>query len=113
MSRLVPILVAPALLLGMAACTDPLAVDASPRAAPLRAAAGAARAPDARGTLTEPAAYNGRICELRFPGSSSRTAEFYAIWNVGHGILDEPFDTDRPDLFAILPGTMHTVLGSV
>ena len=102
MSRLVPILVAPVLLLGITACSDPLAVDATPSAAPLRAAVAAAH-----GTLAEPAAYGGRICELRFPGSSSRTAEFYAIWNVGHGILDEPFDTDRPDLFALLPGTMH------
>ncbi len=59
------------------------------------------------GTLTEPAAYDGRICQLRFPGTPSQTSEFFSIWNVGHGILDVPFDTPRPDLYAILPGTMH------
>jgi hypothetical protein len=31
----------------------------------------------------------------------------FAIWNLGHAILDEPFDTARPDLYAVLPGTMH------
>ena len=108
MSRLVPLLIAPTLLLGIAACTEPLAIDATRPAASRSAAVGAAQATAGNGTISEPAAYDGRVCELRFPGSSSRTAEFYAIWNLGHGILDEPFDTERPDLFAILPGTMHT-----
>jgi hypothetical protein len=31
----------------------------------------------------------------------------FAIWNLGHAILDVPFDTPRPDLYGILPGTMH------
>ena len=61
----------------------------------------------AGGTLTEPAAYNDRICELRFPGTPSQTSEFFVIWNLGHGILDVPFNTARPDLYAVLPGTMH------
>jgi hypothetical protein len=59
------------------------------------------------GTATEPAAYNDRICTLRFPGTPSQTAEMFVIWNLGHGILDVPFDTPRPDLYAVLPGTMH------
>jgi hypothetical protein len=63
----------------------------------------------ANGVLSEPAAYNGRICKLQFPGATSPNTDIYAIWNLGnHGILDVPFDTDRPDLYAILPGTMHT-----
>ena len=61
----------------------------------------------AGGTLTEPSAYNDRICELRFPGTPSQTSEFFVIWNLGHGILDVPFNTARPDLYAVLPGTMH------
>ncbi len=60
-----------------------------------------------QGTLTEPAAYNGTICTLVFPGTPSRTSETFAIWNMGHAILDVPFDTPRPDLYGILPGTMH------
>jgi hypothetical protein len=64
------------------------------------------------GTSTELTAYNDRICELIFPGTPSKTSEFFAIWNLGHAILDEPFDTSRPDLYAILPGTMHQVPGS-
>ena len=65
-----------------------------------------------QGTFTELTAYNDRICELVFPGTPSQTAEFFAIWNLGHAILDEPFDTSRPDLYAVLPGTMHQVPGS-
>src|SRR5215218_509765 len=108
MSRLVPVLLAPVLVLGLAACAEPMAVDGNRPAASRSAAARAAQATAIHGTLTEPAAYNGRVCDLRFPGTPSRTAEFYAIWNLGHGILDVPFNTARPDLFAILPGTMHT-----
>ena len=108
MSRFAPILLAPALLLGIVACTEPLAVDGNRPAAALSADVGAAQGSALNGTLTEPAAYNGRICELRFPGTPSQTAEFYAIWNLGHGILDVPFNTARPDLYAVLPGTMHT-----
>ena len=59
------------------------------------------------GTITEPAAYNGTICEILFPGTPSRTSETFAIWNFGHAILDVPFDTSRPDLYGVLPGTMH------
>lgn len=65
-----------------------------------------------QGTSTEPTAYNNRICELIFPGTPSQTSEFFAIWNLGHAILDEPFNTSRPDLYAVLPGTMHRVPGS-
>ena len=108
MSRLAPMLLAPALLLGLAACTEPVGLDANRPAASLSADGGAAQKTVSHGTLTEPAAYNGRICELRFPGTPSQTSEMFAIWNLGHGILDEPFDTARPDLYAILPGTMHT-----
>ena len=60
-----------------------------------------------QGTNTEPAAYNGTICELLFPATPSQTAEIFAIWNLGHAILDVPFNTARPDLYAVLPGTMH------
>ena len=60
-----------------------------------------------QGTSTEQAAYNGTICHLVFPGTPSRTSEMFAIWNLGHAILDVPFDTPRPDLYGILPGTMH------
>lgn len=108
MSRLMPSLLAPVLLLGIAACTEPLAVDARGPVASRAAAVGAAQKSADNGTLTEPAAYDGRICDLRFSGTPSRTAEFYAIWNLGHGILDVPFNTARPDLYAIIPGTMHT-----
>lgn len=59
------------------------------------------------GTSTEPAAYNGTICNLVFPGTPSQTSETFAIWNFGHAILDVPFDTPRPDLYGIVPGTMH------
>jgi hypothetical protein len=64
-----------------------------------------------QGTSTEPAAYNGTICNLVFPGTPSQTSETLAIWNIGHAILDVPFDTPRPDLYGILPGTMHQVPG--
>ena len=60
-----------------------------------------------QGTITEEVAYNGAICHLVFPGTPSQTSETLAIWNLGHAILDVPFDTSRPDLYAILPGTMH------
>ena len=60
-----------------------------------------------QGTITEPAAYDGSICELRFPGTPSQTSETFVIWNLGHAILNVPFDTARPDLYAVLPGTMH------
>ena len=59
------------------------------------------------GTSTEQAAHNGTICHLVFPGTPSQTSETFAIWNFGHAILDVPFDTPRPDLYGILPGTMH------
>src|SRR5690348_3085484 len=75
-----------------AACDRPIV--APERAAPgLTALAQASSQPQgaaAGGTLTEPSAYEGRICELRFPGTPSRTSEFFVIWNLGHGILDEP-----------------------
>ncbi|HEX9109456.1 MAG TPA: hypothetical protein VF832_19580 [Longimicrobiales bacterium] len=100
------ILLVPALML-TAACTDTLPREAAGPTAPLSALADNAGS----GDLTEPAAFNGRICELRFTGTPSPTAEFFAIWNLGHGILDVPFDTPRPDLYAILPGTMHRVPG--
>src|SRR6188472_1382303 len=63
------------------------------------------------GTSTEQAAYKGTICNLVFPGTPSQTSETFAIWNLGHAILDVPFDTPRPDLYGILPGTMHQVPG--
>jgi hypothetical protein len=59
------------------------------------------------GTGTEQAAYSGTICDLVLPGTPSQTSETFAIWNLGHAILDAPFDTSRPDLYGILPGTMH------
>ena len=59
------------------------------------------------GTITEPTSYNGTVCTLVFPGTPSKTSETFAIWNFGHAILDVPFDTARPDLYGILPGTMH------
>lgn len=64
-------------------------------------------APEGTGTITEQAAYNGTICNLVFPGTPSQTSETFAIWNLGHAILDVSFDTPRPDLYGILPGTMH------
>lgn len=72
MFRLLPTVPAPALLSGVAACTEPFAVDANRPAASLSTRVGAAQASADRGTLSEPAAYDGRVCELRFPGSSSR-----------------------------------------
>lgn len=78
--------------------------------APIAASTVFAAAPNsnAGGTLSEPAAYNDRICQLQFLGTPSQTAETFVIWNLGHSILDVPFNTDRPDLYAIFPGTMHT-----
>src|SRR6187402_2778922 len=40
------------------------------------------------GTITEPTAYNGTICNLVFPGTPSQTSETFAIWNFGHASLD-------------------------
>lgn len=108
MSRFASISLGPALLLAIAACSDPLSLDTNRTATALSADVGATQESALKGDLTEPAAYNGRTCELRFPGTPSRTSEFYAIWNLGHGILDVPFNTARPDLYAVLPGTMHT-----
>lgn len=101
------VLTAAALLTG--ACDRPIVAPQTAAAglSVLAEASGPPQAARAAGTLTEPAAYNGRICELRFPGTPSRTSEFFVIWNLGHGILDEPFNTARPDLYAVLPGTMH------
>ncbi len=108
MSGFAPILLVPAVLLAIGGCAEPVAPDASRSAASLSADIEATQPSALNGTLTEPAAYNGRICELRFTGTPSQTSEFYAIWNLGHGILDVPFNTARPDLYAIIPGTMHT-----
>ncbi len=108
MSRFASILLAPALLLGVVGCSEPLTLDPARPLAALAADVGATQESTLNGTLTEPAAYDGRICALRFPGTPSQTSEFYAIWNLGHGILDVPFNTARPDLYAIIPGTMHT-----
>jgi hypothetical protein len=90
-----------ALALMLTACERPVTAPA------IQASSVAPGAP-AGGTLTEPSAYNDRICTLRFPGTPSATSEFFVIWNLGHGILDVPFNTARPDLYAVLPGTMHT-----
>jgi len=101
------ILALPALAYLVAACAD---APTGTRPSSLSPAAGAAAQNGvANGVLTEPAAHNGRICELQFPGAPSPGTDIYAIWNLGrHGILDVPFNTDRPDLYAIIPGTMHT-----
>jgi hypothetical protein len=105
--RVPRILALPVLAYLVAACAD---APTTSRSSSLSPTAGvAAREGAANGVLTEAAAYNGRVCELRFPGAPSPNADIYAIWNLGsHGILDVPFDTDRPDLYAIIPGTMHT-----
>jgi hypothetical protein len=92
--------------LALSACADwggsPAAPTAMLGTSSIRGVAGASQ-----GTGTEEAAYNGTICNLVFPGTPSQTSETFAIWNLGHAILDEPFDTPRPDLYGILPGTMH------
>ena len=99
--------------IGMSACADtgrspssPSALLATPENSPALQVA-----ETSPGTSTEPAAYNGTVCTLVFPGTPSQTSEMFAIWNLGHAILDVPFDTARPDLYAILPGTMHQVPG--
>jgi len=94
--------------LAVSACSGagrtPIAPTAAPTASEvLRAASSGA----SQGTITEEAAYKGTICEIVFGGTPSRTAETFAIWNFGHAILDVPFNTARPDLYGIIPGTMH------
>jgi hypothetical protein len=99
---------ASAFLIVAAACSEKLPVETELTAPPAAALLAVQPQSNAGGTLTERAAFDNRICELRFPGTPSQTSEFFVIWNLGHGILDVPFDTDRPDLYAVLPGTMHT-----
>ena len=96
----------------VSACSEAGRSPAAPRAALATASdTSNSSAPEgvgtSHGTITEPAAYNGTICNLVFPGTPSRTSETFAIWNFGHAILDVPFDTPRPDLYGIVPGTMH------
>ena len=95
--------------LAVSACSDGSRSPAAPTA--MLGTTSNSSAPEgagtSEGTSTEPAAYNGTICHLVFPGTPSRTSETFAIWNFGHAILDVPFDTPRPDLYGILPGTMH------
>ena len=94
---------------------NPVSPSASPASSSLAAAGpgpvGTQVTASSQGTITEEVAYNGAICHLVFPGTPSQTSETLAIWNLGHAILDVPFDTSRPDLYAILPGTMHRVSG--
>ena len=105
--------------LGAAGCANGSVNPASPSVSPAvsgLAAAGAGpvdsqASASSRGTISEEVAFNGIICSLVFPGTPSQTSETLAIWNIGHAILDVPFDTSRPDLYAILPGTMHQVPG--
>ena len=105
--------------LGAAGCAggsvNPVSPSASPASSSLAAAGpgpvGTQVTASSQGTITEEVAYNGAICHLVFPGTPSQTSETLAIWNLGHAILDVPFDTSRPDLYAILPGTMHRVSG--
>jgi hypothetical protein len=95
--------------LWVSACANAGGSPAAPTAAQA-AATSQSSAPEgagSHGTITEPTAYNGTICNLVFPGTPSRTSETFAIWNFGHAILDVPFNTSRPDLYGILPGTMH------
>lgn len=99
---------ASASLILAAACSETVSVETDLTAPPGAALLAVHPESNAGGTLTEPVAFDNRICELRFPGTPSQTTEFFAIWNLGHGILNVPFDTDRPDLYAVLPGTMHT-----
>lgn len=108
MSRVVILLLAPALLFGAAACNDSVAPVANRPAASRSANVAPAQETVGNGSLTEPAAFNGRLCQLQFLGTPSQTSEVYAIWNLGHSILDVPFNTARPDLYAVIPGTMHT-----
>lgn len=95
--------------LAVSACADGSRSPAAPTAMPGRTSHSSAPegAGTSRGTITEPAAYNGATCHLVFPGTPSQTSETFTIWNFGHAILDVPFDTPRPDLYGILPGTMH------
>ena len=98
--------------LGVSACADGGRSPAAPTTAQATAsdpshATTNSESASAHGTITEPTAYNGTICTLVFPGTPSKTSETFAIWNFGHAILDVPFDTARPDLYGILPGTMH------
>jgi hypothetical protein len=75
------------------------------------AAAASSRAQNGNGTFSEPAFFDGRQCDLMFGGTPSRTADVFFIWNLGHGMLPAAFDTSRPNLYAILPGTQHVVPG--
>ena len=96
--------------LGVSACSDTGRSPAAPtgaRAVTTSNSSAPEGAGTSHGTITEPTAYNGAICNLVFPGTPSETSETFAIWNFGHAILDVPFDTARPDLYGILPGTMH------
>jgi hypothetical protein len=95
--------------LAVSACSDGGRSPAAPTA--MLGTTSNSSAPEGTGTITEQAAYNGTICSLVFPGTPSQTSETFAIWNFGHAILDVPFDTPRPDLYGILPGTMHEVPG--
>lgn len=104
--------------LGMSACSDtsrsptaPTATLATASSSSQASTSSTTAAPEStetsQGTIKEEVAYNGTVCHLVFTGTPSRTSETLAIWNLGHSILDVPFNTSRPDLYAILPGTMH------
>ena len=101
--------------LGAAGCgggsVNPVSPSASPGVSSLAAAGpgpvGSEVSASSHGTIAEEVAFNGTICNLVFPGTPSQKSETLAIWNLGHAILDVPFDSSRPDLYAILPGTMH------
>jgi hypothetical protein len=101
--------------LAVSGCADGGRLPAAPTIAtasdPSHATTSSPGAATSHGTIIEPTAYNGTICTLVFPGTPSRTSETFAIWNFGHAMLDVPFDTARPDLYGILPGTMHQVPG--
>jgi len=63
------------------------------------------------GTTTEGAFADGETCTMIIPGTPSATSSTFAIWNLGHSIIDVPFGTDRPDMLAVFPGTSHHVPG--
>jgi len=54
------------------------------------------------GTSFEPTWTNHNLCYLDFAGSLGNATDQYLIWNVGtNGIVNAPYDTARPDLWAI------------
>jgi hypothetical protein len=52
--------------------------------------------------LLEPSYVNGTLCQIDFVGALTSKTEVYQIWPVGtKGIVDDTYNTPRPNLYAI------------